>query len=86
MTLNQNGLDIHNVRDLQMLLVNAGGGSVIGDYQITDRENARGLIDAFVEAGSEIATTVKKYGYRISDKQAWAIAFGAIEHGLIQID
>ena len=84
--LNQNGLSINSVKDLQMLLVNAGNRSPIASYQVDEIEAARGMIDAFVEAGSAIAETVKSHGYRISDKQAWALAFGAVEHGLIQIN
>lgn len=86
MTINQNGLSINSVKDLQMLLVNAGNRSFVAHYQIDDTANAKAIINAFAEAGSEIAKTVIGHNYHISDKQAWAMAFGAVEHGLIQID
>ena len=85
MTLNQTGLGINNVKDLFDILREAGGRAAYAAQEDVIA-NARALIDAFAEAGSVIAETVRTYGYRISDKQAWAMAFGAIEHGLIQVD
>jgi uncharacterized protein CbrC (UPF0167 family) len=84
MTINTNGLGLNSVKDLHDLLYfwcGKRGGISAQMNGFTDDANA--LIDAFAETGSEIALSVKKYGYRCSDKQAWAIAYGAVEHDLI---